>query len=119
MEAFLHAAAHHIELVIETIAILLVSIGSVEALIGTSRLALTSGASTAARQAVWLNFASWLVAALTFQVAADIVATAIAPTWEDLGKLAATAAIRAFISYFLDRDKERMLEKQEREAASP
>lgn len=115
MEAFLHAAAHHIELVIEAIAVLLVALGAVEALIGAARLALTPHASTAARQAVWLNFSSWLVAALTFQVAADIVATATAPTWEDLGKLAATAAIRAFISYFLDRDRERMVEKQVRE----
>jgi uncharacterized membrane protein len=118
MDVFLHAAAHHVELAIETIAILLVAIGAVEALIGACRLAL-SGASSGARQAVWLNFASWLVAALTFQVAADIVATAIAPTWEDIGKLAATAAIRTFIAYFLDRDKERILEQQAREAARP
>ena len=30
--------------------------------------------------------------------------TAIAPTWEDIGRLAAIAAIRTFLNFFLERD---------------
>ena len=58
----------------------------------------------AATRAVWLDYARWLVAALTFQLAADIVATSFAPTWDDVGRLAVVAAIRTFLSYFLERE---------------
>ena len=37
-------------------------------------------------------------------LAADIVRSAIAPTWNDIGQLAAIAAIRTFLNYFLERD---------------
>jgi uncharacterized membrane protein len=47
------------------------------------------------------------VAALTFQLGADIVATSYAPTWEELARLALVAAIRTFLSFFLDREIER------------
>jgi uncharacterized membrane protein len=43
-----------------------------------------------ASREVWLRYARWLVAGLTFQLAADILETAIAPTWQDIGQLAAT-----------------------------
>jgi uncharacterized membrane protein len=41
---------------------------------------------------------------LTFQLAADIIETSLAPSWEDIGKLAAIAAIRTFLNFFLGRD---------------
>ena len=47
------------------------------------------------------TLARCLVIALEVQLAADIVATATNPTWEILGKLAAVAAIRTFLNYFL------------------
>ena len=54
----------------------------------------------------WLNtmrqqFARYLLVALELQLAADIIGTAIAPSWEQLGKLAAIAVIRTFLNYFL------------------
>jgi uncharacterized membrane protein len=107
MEAILHAAANQITLALQAIAIVLVAIGSVRALAGIARSVLLSPRGAAAPRDVWLDYARWLVAALTFQLGADIVATSIAPTWEDLGRLAAVAAIRTFLSYFLDREMER------------
>jgi len=35
---------------------------------------------------------------------ADIVRSAMAPAWDDIGQLAAIAAIRTFLNYFLERD---------------
>jgi uncharacterized membrane protein len=52
------------------------------------------------------------VAGLTFQLAADIVHTAIAPTWDDIGRLGAIAVIRTFLSYFLERDVEEVRRRQ-------
>ncbi|HEU5295907.1 MAG TPA: DUF1622 domain-containing protein, partial [Burkholderiaceae bacterium] len=39
-----------------------------------------------------------------FQLAADIVETAITSDWESIGRLAAIALIRTFLNYFLERD---------------
>jgi len=49
-------------------------------------------------------YARWLIAGLTFQLAADIIQTAFAPSWDEIGQLAAIAAIRAFVNFFLERD---------------
>jgi uncharacterized membrane protein len=57
-----------------------------------------------ARKLVWLDFAGWLLLALELTLAADIVKTAIAPTWTDIGQLAAIAVIRTFLNFFLERD---------------
>jgi uncharacterized membrane protein len=51
-----------------------------------------------------MSFGRWLVAGLTFQLAADIVDTTLAPSWGDIGKLGAIAVIRTFLNYFLNRD---------------
>ena len=48
--------------------------------------------------------AHYLAVALEFQLAADILATAVAPSWNQIGKLAAIAAIRTALNYFLSRE---------------
>lgn len=50
---------------------------------------------------VRLTFARHLALALEFQLAADILSTAIAPSWDRIGKLAAIAVIRTALNYFL------------------
>ena len=50
------------------------------------------------------GFAGWLVLALEFLLAADILRTAISPTWNDIGQLAAIAVIRTFLNYSLSHD---------------
>lgn len=39
--------------------------------------------------------------ALELLIGADILKTAVSPTWEDLGQLAAIVAIRTILNYFL------------------
>jgi uncharacterized membrane protein len=50
------------------------------------------------------RYARWLVAGLSFQLAADILATSIAPSWDELVRLATVAVIRTFLNYFLEKD---------------
>jgi uncharacterized membrane protein len=102
METTLHEIAHFVALAIEFIAIAVISIGVIEALIGLARV----GMRSEDRRAVWRSFARWLVAAMTFQLAADVVNTSFAPTWDEIGHLAAIAGIRTFLSFFLDREME-------------
>ena len=45
-----------------------------------------------------------MAVALKFQLGADILSTAVAPTWDAIGKLAAVAVIRTALNYFLSRD---------------
>ena len=46
----------------------------------------------------------WLVVALEFLLAADIVGTLIAPNTEQLIQLGAVALIRTFLNYFLNKE---------------
>jgi uncharacterized membrane protein len=55
---------------------------------------------------IWRRFAAAILLALEFALAADIARTAIAPTWADIGQLAAIAAIRTGLNLFLERDIE-------------
>lgn len=53
---------------------------------------------------IWINFATWILLALEFALAADLVRTAVAPTWDDISKLAVIATIRTMLNYFLAKD---------------
>jgi uncharacterized membrane protein len=104
MEALFAAVVGYIELGFNAAAAFVITIAGVRALYGTI-LALVY-VDTGRRRRVWSDFARWLVLALEFELAADLLRTLVAPTWMDLGQLAAIAAIRTFLNYFLDRDIE-------------
>ncbi|MEM7590869.1 MAG: DUF1622 domain-containing protein [Cyanobacteria bacterium P01_A01_bin.83] len=53
---------------------------------------------------VRLDLGIALALSLEFLLAADIVATAVSPSWESVGKLAAISAIRTFLNFFLERE---------------
>ena len=56
------------------------------------------------RETVRHQFASYLLLALEFLIAADIIATVIHPTFEEIAILASIVAIRTVISYFLEKE---------------
>lgn len=61
--------------------------------------------------AIRLRFSRYLSLALEFQLASDILSTAIAPSWQELGRLGATAVIRTALNYFLTREMREYREK--------
>lgn len=61
---------------------------------------------------VRLRLATYLALALEFQLGADILSTAIAPTWDKIGKLGAIAIIRTALNFFLMQEM-----SQERETS--
>jgi uncharacterized membrane protein len=107
MEDLFKELTEHVALFIEAVGVLVIAIGTIDAVASTYRVMIRSATPALMRDA-WLRYARWLVAGLTFQLAGDIVHTAIAPSWEDVGKLAAIAVIRTFLTYFLDHDMEGM-----------
>lgn len=64
---------------------------------------------------VRLDLGVALALSLEFLLAADIAATAVSPSWDAVGKLAAISAIRTFLNFFLEREvKELAKEKREK-----
>jgi uncharacterized membrane protein len=103
MEAVFRAIAEYADLGCEFAAVVVLTVGAVEALVN---LALTAPrwSDIPPKKLVWARFASWLVLGLEFTLAGDIIRTAIAPSWNDIGQLGAIAAIRTALNWFLERD---------------
>jgi uncharacterized membrane protein len=61
---------------------------------------------TAAREFVTIRFTlgRFLTLGLEFQLAGDVLRTAIAPSFVEIGQLAAIAAIRTALNFFLGRE---------------
>jgi uncharacterized membrane protein len=105
MEMLLRDCANYVALAAELCSVLCIAVGMVETLVQAAVVtAARKGASRQARKDLWAQFARWIVLALEFALAADIVRTAIAPTWDDIGRLAAIALIRTVLNYFLEKD---------------
>ncbi len=117
MKQWLIFATENAIVIIDALALVIVVVGTVEAFVGGLR-AMLGSPSGHERRDIWLRYARWLVAGLTFQLAADIIETSITTSWEAIGRIAAVALIRTFLNYFLDRDLEDVRLRQ-REAAEP
>lgn len=104
MDEWLHVATKDAVVVIDTMALIIVVIGTVEAFFTGLRVAFPVRAAHPQFRTVMLRYGRWLVAGLTFQLAADIIETSISPSWEELGQLGAIAVIRTFLNFFLERD---------------
>lgn len=64
-----------------------------------------------------LILARYLSLALEFELGADILGTAISPSWDQIGKLGAVAVIRTGLNFFLwmEMKREKTVEKGEAE----
>ena len=60
--------------------------------------------NTVAFVPVRLTLGRYLALGLEFQLAADVLRTAIAPNFKEIGQLAAIAAIRTALNYFLAKE---------------
>jgi uncharacterized membrane protein len=93
-----------LKLVLEAISAMCVAIGMTSSLIKAVGFARRYQNFLPNLPAIRVQFGSWLALALEFQLAADIVATTINPTWQSLGELGLLALIRTFLSFFLQRE---------------
>lgn len=63
------------------------------------------------KEQIRLSLGKSLALALEFALAADILRSTIAPTWDDIGKLAAIIALRTILNYFLSKEIEQAKKK--------
>jgi uncharacterized membrane protein len=110
------AGADWVRLALETAGVVIIAIGGVAALSMLVRAALSprKASFTAAR----LKMGRYLALALEFQLAADILTTAIAPAWQEIGQLAAIVTIRTALNYFLSREIRQEREQTEADGAA-
>jgi uncharacterized membrane protein len=113
MKDWLTVIAANMILLIHTMALMVVAFGTVQAFVLSVRAMFDRSPTGHRFHHGYVQYARWLVAALTFQLAADVIATAFSPSWEEVGHLAAISVIRTFVNYFLERD---MAEQEKREA---
>lgn len=93
-----------LRLAVETLGAVVISLGVLIGIVAFVRTALRG--HPYAYNDVRLTLARYLAVALEFQLAADILSTAIAPTWDQIGKLGAIAVIRTGLNFFLSREME-------------
>ena len=105
MEALFKDWTEWVAVAVEAAAVVVVMLAAAQAAVGAVLVYIAPprrlGAGT---EAVRLRLARWLAVALEFTLAADILRTAIAPTWDDIGKLAAIATLRTVLNFFLQRE---------------
>lgn len=89
---------------IEFAAALIIAIAAVRATYQSLRLLFAADEPPEAKVAVRLTLGRWLAVALEFELAADVLNTAVTPSWSDIEKLAAIAALRTALNYFLEKE---------------
>ena len=112
MEELFKNYASLIALGVEAAAVLIIAAGAVEAFISIVRSFFPRVKITGARKGIWLRFGVWLLLGLEFELAADVVRTAISPAWNDIAQLGAIAVIRTFLNFFLEKDLEKYEERE-------
>ena len=108
-------AVQWLRLTVETMGALMVALGCVLALYRFVCMLISRQTTTF--NPVRLILARYLALALEFQLGADILSTAVAPSWDQLGKLAAIAVLRTGLNYFLSREMEEEQRTMENEKA--
>lgn len=106
-------AVQWLRLIVETTGALIIGLGVVIAAYQFARALVPPQLES--YNSIRLTLARYLALALEFQLGADILSTAIAPTWDQIGKLGAIAVIRTLLNYFLTREMREERSKEEGE----
>jgi uncharacterized membrane protein len=103
MEEYVKSMAVYLSLGVELLASLIIGIALLRFLTGYVPT-LFQNKQYLSNTWLRIQFGSSLTLALELLLAADILQTAVAPTWDDIGKLAAVATIRTVLNYFLEKE---------------
>jgi len=104
VKEWISAFADNAVMAIDAAAVLIIVVGTLEMFIACVRSVFNPSPTGRDLRDGYLRYARWLMAGLTFQLANDIIISARAPSWDDIGRLAAIAFIRTFLNFFLERD---------------
>ncbi|MEV4812353.1 DUF1622 domain-containing protein [Micromonospora avicenniae] len=103
VEGFLRHADQVLVAVVEVAGALIIFVGAVLAAVRFVVEGLRHR-TAAVFTPIRLSLGRFLTLGLEFQLAADILRTAVSPTFDQIGQLAAIATIRTALNYFLGRE---------------
>ena len=101
-EEWLRDVVHTVVVFVEAAGALIIAVGVAAAFVGFVVAVVRRRVRGFVR--VRLLLGRFLALGLEFQLASDILRTAVAPSFEEIGKLAAIAAIRTLLNYFLAKE---------------
>jgi uncharacterized membrane protein len=92
---------------VEILAAVIIGIAVIKTLVNYFSL-LKSSAQKITKEELRIQFGSSVAVSLELLLGADVLATAVAPSWDDISKLAAIAVLRTALNYFLERELKHM-----------
>jgi len=101
MHEIVNTIAQYAAYFLETVATFIIVAGSIRALVPYVGHCLQAKECFAEFRATRLRLGHSLSLGLEFLIGADILKSAVSPTWQDLGQLAAIVAIRSVINFLL------------------
>jgi uncharacterized membrane protein len=103
MEEAIQHVALEVASLIDAVATLIVATASVEVVVRSAIAFFTAG-GTAKLQPIRWRLGIWIGLALELLIGSDVVRTAVAPSWTDVGQLGAIVVLRVVINYTLMYD---------------
>jgi uncharacterized membrane protein len=70
------------------------------------------------KETIRIALGHWLTVAIEFELAADILRTAVAPSWNVIGQLASIVVLRSVLNYFLQQEIARAAKRKGFSAAA-
>lgn len=114
MDEIIKTHIGHLSVGVETCAALIIALAVLQATLRALHVFFVPSWQREQQQIdVRLRLGRWLSLALEFALAADILRTILAPTWEEIGKLAAIIFLRTLLNFFLEREIHRDAERKE------
>ena len=89
---------------IEASAAIIIGFAAIEASLKAFHLFIHRSDMQITKEDIRLHLGRWLALAIEFELAADILRTAMTPTWNEIGQLAAIIVIRTALNFFLQKE---------------
>lgn len=104
MENIILTSTHFIAQLIELLAVIIICYASFFAFYTYFKEGFSKSNQLIHYTEIRLSLGKSLAVGLELLLGADILNTAVAPSWDEIGKLAAIATIRTALNYFLERE---------------
>ena len=104
MTELIKLVAHHVAIIAEGIAVLFIIFGIIGALVIYVKKTFFVKSDYLAMTKSRNHLGHSLSLSLEFLIGADILRTAISPSWQDIGQLGAIVGIRTVLNFFLTRE---------------
>ncbi|CAN5834723.1 hypothetical protein BH10BAC2_BH10BAC2_22240 [soil metagenome] len=108
MEEIARLVTINVSHIVEILAAVIIGIAVIKTLLNYFPLLKSFKTS---KEEIRVHFGSSVAVSLELLLGADVLATAVAPNCDDIGKLAAIAVLRTALNYFLDKELKHINEK--------